>query len=151
MSMERSGMAKQIQKVRDIMTTDVVTISMDETLLAAQSIFHERRFHHLIVVDNGRPTGVISDRDLLKNLSPFVGTRMAERSQDVETLKKRIHQFMTRQLIAIDPDAMVNEAARVMINHRVSCLPVIEAGGNLVGIITMRDLVRWVVIDSANE
>lgn len=139
------------RKVRDIMTTDVVTIGMDESLEAVKAIFHERHFHHLIVIDAGRPVGVISDRDLLKNLSPFVGRHLAERAQDVETLKKRVHQFMTRRLVAVDPDMPVGEAARTMIHHRVSCLPVIEDGVRLVGILTRHDLVRWVVVDSIRE
>jgi len=141
-------MVEQVQKVRDIMTTDLVTIGMDETLEAAKAVFHERRFHHLIVTDGAKPVGVISDRDLLKNLSPFLGTPMAERAQDAETLKKRIHQFMTRKLVSVEPDAPVTEAARAMIHHNVSCLPVIEGGTKLVGIVTRHDLVRWVVLDS---
>ena len=141
-------MAGPIQWVRDIMTTEVVTIGMDETLEAVKAIFHERHFHHLIVVDAGKPVGVISDRDLLKHISPFVGISMAERAQDVDTLKRRVHRIMTRQLVSVEPDIPVAQAARTMIHHKVSCLPVIEGGAGLVGILTLHDLVRWVVLDT---
>jgi acetoin utilization protein AcuB len=141
-------MTKPIQKVRDIMTTELVTIGMDETLEAARSIFHQRRFHHLVVMESDQPVGVISDRDLLKHISPFIGVHMSERAQDVETLKRRIHQVMTRRLVSIEPDAPVVQAARTMIHHRVSCLPVLEAGTKLVGIVTRHDLIRWVVVDA---
>ncbi|NLE57945.1 MAG: CBS domain-containing protein [Planctomycetes bacterium] len=144
-------MAEQVRKVREIMTSEVVTIGMDETLEAARSVFNQRRFHHLIVIEGGKPVGVISDRDLLKNISPFVGVRMSERPQDIETLRRRIHQIMTRRLVSIEPDAPAAQAARSMMHHRVSCLPVIENGTTLVGIITLRDLVRWVVLDSLQE
>ncbi len=144
-------MAERARKVREIMTSEVVTIGMDETLEAARSVFNQRRFHHLIVIEGGKPVGVISDRDLLKNISPFVGVRMSERAQDIETLRRRIHQIMTRRLVAIEPDAPAAQAARSMMHHRVSCLPVIENGTTLVGIITLRDLVRWVVLDSIQE
>ena len=144
-------MTDRPRKVREIMTTEVVTIGMDETLETARGIFNQRRFHHLIVMEGGKAVGVISDRDLLKNLSPFVGVRMSERPQDVGTLRKRIHQIMTRRLVSIEPDAPAAQAARTMMHHRVSCLPVIENGTSLVGIITLRDLVRWVVIDSIEE
>ncbi|HRR86002.1 MAG TPA: CBS domain-containing protein [Phycisphaerae bacterium] len=147
----RRHMTEQARKVREIMTTEVVTIGMDETLETARRIFNQRRFHHLIVVEGGKPVGVISDRDLLKNLSPFVGVRMSERAQDIETLRRRIHQVMTRRLVSIEPDAPVAQAARAMMHHKVSCLPVIKNGSTLVGIITLRDLVRWVVIDSIEK
>lgn len=144
-------MTDRPRKVREIMTTEVVTIGMDEALETARGIFNQRRFHHLIVMEGGKAVGVISDRDLLKNLSPFVGVRMSERPQDIGTLRKRIHQIMTRRLVSIEPDAPAAQAARTMMHHRVSCLPVIENGTSLVGIITLRDLVRWVVIDSIEE
>lgn len=132
-------------KVRELMTTEVVTTDMDQTLKTAQRIFNQRKFHHLIVVEQGKVVGVISDRDLLKHLSPFVGVRFSERPQDAATLSKRIHQMMSRQLVSIGPDATVAEAARTMNHRRVSCLPVIDDAGQLVGIITTRDLVRWIV------
>ncbi len=132
--------------VRDLMTPEVITIGMDETLRTAQQIFNDRRFHHLIVIENGKPVGVLSDRDLLKQLSPFLGVRLSERPQDVATLNRRIHQFMTRRLISIDPDATITEAARTFMRQRVSCLPVIDKAGQLVGIITTRDIIRWAVL-----
>ncbi len=133
--------------IRDLMTPDVVTISMDDTLRGAQQTFAKRRFHHLIVTDGGRAVGVISDRDLLKHLSPFVGVRFSERAQDTETLRKRIHQIMTRKLVSVLPDASPAEAARLLLTHRVSCLPVIDGSGILMGILTSRDLIRWLVMD----
>lgn len=132
--------------VRDLMTADVVTIGMDDTLRRAQQVFNERKFHHLVVTEDGKPVGVLSDRDLLKQLSPFVGIRLSERPQDLATLQRRIHQFMTRRLISIAPDASLADAARTFMRQRVSCLPVIDGAGRLVGIITTRDLVRWVVL-----
>ncbi len=133
--------------VRDLMTADVVTISMDDTLRNAKQIFEKRRFHHLIVVDNGRPVGVISDRDLLKNISPFVGVRFNERPQDTETLRRRVHQVMTRKLVSVQPESTPAEAARLLLANRVSCLPVIDAQDNLLGILTTKDLIRWLVMD----
>ena len=131
--------------VRDLMATRVVTIGMDDTLKTARGVFNRRRFHHLIVLEKGKPVGVLSDRDLLKHISPFVGAPLAERPQDAATLKKRVHQMMTRKLVAVDPDASAAEAALRMEEHNVSCLPVIDADARLIGIITLRDLVRWVV------
>jgi len=138
-------MPEQEPKVRDLMTSRIMTVRMDDTLETAQTIFNQRTFHHLVVLEHGEPVGVISDRDLLRHLSPFLGTGLSERGQDRATLYKPIHQIMTRQLVSIDPDACATEAARQMISRRVSCLPVIDEEKRLVGIITKRDLLRLVV------
>lgn len=127
------------------MTAPPVTIGMDDTLRTVRRIFQERKFHHLIVMDEGQVVGVLSDRDLLKRLSPFVGVQLSERQQDVDTLRTKAHQMMTRQLVAVEPDVPLGHAARLMIRRNVSCLPVIDASGSLVGILTLRDLARWLV------
>lgn len=132
--------------VQDIMTRNVVTIGLDATIVEARAMFERHGFHHLVVMeDNSRPLGVVSDRDILRHLSPFLDVPNAQREQDVRTLKKRMHQIMTRKLIAVPPIWSVLEAARLMLEHRVSCLPVITDDDQLVGILTMRDLVRWAV------
>jgi len=131
--------------VRDLMATRVVTISMDDSLETARDVFDRRKFHHLIVLEKGKPVGVLSDRDLLKHISPFIGAPLGEHPWDTATLKKRVHQIMTRKLVAVDPDASAAQAALRMEEHNVSCLPVIDAEGRLIGIITVRDLVRWLV------
>lgn len=132
-------------KVRDLMTTCIVTIGMDDSLKSARAIFNKHRFHHLMVVDNGKLVGVISDRDLLKNISPFLGSAFSQRQQDSSTLKKRVHQMMSRRLVSIGPDAKVSQAAELMLTERVSCLPVIDGNSKPVGIITIHDLLRWFV------
>lgn len=139
-------MPSREMNVRDLMTTPTVTIGMDRTLRDAQRIFNEHKFHHLIVIEQDKVVGVISDRDLLKHISPFIGIKFSQRPQDIETLQRRIHQIMTRRLVAVSPDASAAEAARLLMRHRVSCLPVTDAAGGLAGIITSRDLIRWALL-----
>ncbi|MDX9910641.1 MAG: CBS domain-containing protein [Phycisphaerales bacterium] len=128
--------------ISSIMTRDVVTVTMDESLRWIQQVFHEHRFHHLIVTDQGKVVGVISDRDVLKNVSPFIG-KMAERTADLATLDRKAHQVMSRALIAVSPATLVRDAAKLMVEHRVSCLPVLDDDQRPVGIVTWRDLLRW--------
>ena len=137
-------MSTQRLLVKDLMRPHVVTIAMDNVLRDARQIFDRRRFHHLVVIEKGRPVGVVSDRDLLKNISPFIGG-LSEKPRDVATLKKRIHQIMTRKLVSIGPESPASEAAHLMIKRNVSCLPVIDKKEKLLGIITARDLLRLVV------
>ena len=131
--------------VEELMTRKVRTIRMDATLREVRSIFRRRKFHHIVVTANDAPVGVISDRDLLQNLSPFLGNRMRERAQDKHTLDKRVHQIMSRQLITICPDATAEKAVEEMSEHGVSCLPVVDEQDRLVGIITWKDLARSLV------
>ncbi len=127
--------------VSDIMTPQAHTLHPEDSLRTAASLFEREHFHHAIVMERGRVFGVVSDRDILKAISPFVGNPILERSQDTSTLKKRLHQIMTRKPVTIGPDRTVTSAAEMMLTQRVSCLPVVGEDGSLVGILTARDLV----------
>ena len=129
--------------VRDIMTTRVHTVDMDDPMLTAKRLFDREHCHHAVVMQRNRVFGVVSDRDILKVISPFVGNRMMERSQDLNTLKKRVHQIMSRDLVTIGPDETIVEAADKMLSERVSCLPVVDESRSLLGIVTIRDFVVW--------
>jgi len=135
--------------VSRIMSRPVATVSMDTTLETIRGIFQRERFHHLVVLEHHRPVGVISDRDLLKNLSPYAG-KFSERAADAATLQRKAHQVMTRNIIAVDPDDDVTTAASTMLDKAVSCLPVVDDRGALVGIITWRDLLRAAFDQDAN-
>lgn len=126
----------------DIMHHPVVTIDMDSTLERVRDIFDEQSFHHLVVEDAGRIVGVISDRDLLRHLSPFVGTEWAERRQDTQTLGRKVHQIMHRAVITASSETTADDAARLMISRSISCLPVVDGEGTLQGIITVHDLLK---------
>jgi acetoin utilization protein AcuB len=125
-----------------IMSTQVATVTLDDTLFAVRELFEQRQFHHAVVTADGRVVGVISDRDLLRNISPFVG-KLSERRQDVASLSKRVHQVMTRRLVWASPGMTIQEAAGLLIRHRISCLPVLDATGACVGIVTSYDIMRW--------
>lgn len=128
--------------VQDFMSKRVVTVELDNSLDAVRELLANRQIHHVVVVDHGRVRGVISDRDVLLNLSPFVGKPLGERTQDTATLHLRVHQFMTRHPITIAPTAELQDAAELMLTYGISCLPVISADERLLGIVTVRDLLR---------
>lgn len=128
------------KRVQDIMTSKVVTIDLDVTLTEIREVFERARFHHVLVTENGELAGVISDRDILKAVSPFIGT-LSERQSDTDTLKKRAHQIMTRNVTTAMPTDTVEAAAKLMMAKRVSCLPVISKR-KIVGIVTMKDILK---------
>lgn len=125
--------------VKDIMIQRVVTVEMDDRLIVAKDIFDNVSFHHLVVVnDTGSLTGVLSHRDLVKALSPNLGTA-AEYVRDTETLLKRVHQVMSHNPITISPEQTITQASKLILKHDIGCLPVLD-NNQLVGIITWKDL-----------
>jgi len=131
--------------VRDIMTRGVITMGMDRTVAEAKDLFDKHGLHHLVVLERGQVAGIVSDRDVLRWVSPFVG-KMMERPQDVRRLEHPVHQIMSRDVVTIPPEASLEMAASRLVRHRVGCLPVTRGprdARRLVGIVTWRDLVRW--------
>jgi len=129
-------------RVIELAARDLVTIGLDETLGWARKLFEHHRFHHIVVVDGGRIVGVLSDRDLLKHLSPFIGA-IDERKRDTDSLNKRAHQVMTRALVTVGPDMPACQACEIMLDTGVTCLPVVDDKMVPLGIVTWRDLLRW--------
>ena len=135
-------------KLEKIMTTQVVTVGMDDSLQTVRMLFERFHFHHLLVLDEkARLVGVVSDRDLLKALSPFISTLM-ERPQDLRTLKKRVHQIMTRSPITASRDLAIEKAAVLMLEEKVSCLPIVHTDRTAEGIVTNKDILKWLIQQS---
>lgn len=130
-------------KIDDLMSTNVISIHMDERISLVQELFNQHKFHHLLVVDDKNTlVSVVSERDLLKALSPNVGLA-SESMKDSATLNKRVHQIMARQLVYITQGSTLNAAISLFQESSVSCLPVINKNNKPVGIITWRDILTW--------
>jgi len=128
-------------KLRDIMSTRIVTIELDDRLESVKEVFDAMKFHHVLVVEDGKLFGVVSDRDLLRALSPFVGSTV-ETARDAATLNKRAHQIMSRKPVTLGPDAEIADATRLFLEHTISCIPIVDAAFRPVGIVTWRDVLR---------
>jgi acetoin utilization protein AcuB len=127
--------------VEKIMSKSVVTVKMDDSLMIVKEIFDSNHFHHLLVVESGKLHGVISDRDLLKALSPNVGT-IIETNRDAATLNKKVHQIMARNLVTLTPNAGIYDAIEVFNIHNISCIPVVDDNNKPVGIVSWRDILK---------
>ncbi len=128
--------------ISEIMTVDVVTIDMDSSIRVISQIFQEKKFHHLLVAKDQKLMGVISDRDFIKCLSPFLHS-MSEREQDRSTLNAKAHQIMSKHLITVTKMTPVEEAKELLLRYNVSCLPVVSEDGHIEGIVTWKDFLRW--------
>jgi acetoin utilization protein AcuB len=128
--------------VGSIMTARIVTVEMDDRLEVVKQIFDALNFHHLLVVDERKKlTGIVSDRDLLKALSPHIGSA-AETARDAATLNKRVHQIMSRKLLTLHPQAAVADAVQLFLEHRISCIPIVNDEFKPVGILSWRDVMK---------
>ena len=135
-------------KLEKIMAQRVVTVGMDDNLDVIRKIFEKVRFHHLVVIEEeNEVVGVISDRDVLKELSPYLETS-SEQYRDLATLTRKAHQIMSRQPITASPEDSIEKAAESLLENSISCLPVISEDQVLVGIVTWKDILRNLTIRS---
>jgi len=129
-------------RVRDIMETKLVTISANERLSMVEDIMTLGRVRHMPVVQGGRLVGVVSERDLLRaSLSVLSEHRDTERRAFLHVVE--IARVMSAPPIVIGPDASIEEAALLMADKKIGCLPVV-VGDRLIGLVTETDVLRWV-------
>ena len=127
--------------VRDIMTAEVTTLGRNESLLLAKDIMNLGRVRHFPVVDEDEVVGVVSQRDLYKASLGSV-MKYGEKAQRTFLDGIAVKEVMVDPL-TIPPDASVQEAARLMIENKIGCLPVLD-GAQLVGIVTETDMLQLV-------
>jgi acetoin utilization protein AcuB len=129
--------------VDSIMSREVVTVSPDAALVDIRKRLQEGGVNHMVVVEGGTLRGVISDRDVLKAISPFLDT-YSEEHRDVKTLSQPASEIMQADPITATPDTPIEEASRTLLDNRVSSLPVVE-GDELMGIVTGKDMLEYYV------
>ena len=131
-----------LRRVSDIMQTKIVTISAGERLSTVEDIMTLGGVRHIPVVRGGELVGVVSERDLLRvSLSKLNQHGSDERRAFLHAV--RIERVMSGPAIVIGPDATVAEAARVMADRKIGCLPVVDREQELVGLVTETDVLRY--------
>jgi CBS domain-containing protein len=117
-------------KVKDVMTTTVITVESNKTVTEAAALMAEKDVGNLIVMEDNTPIGIVTERDFVR--------RVLAKEKNPKT---KISEIMSTPLRVIDPDAPLKEAARRMVRKRIRRLPVIK-DNKLVGIITATDFAR---------
>jgi CBS domain-containing protein len=139
--------------VKDWMTHPIVTITPDTTLPEADRLMTEKRIRRLPVVKNDLLVGIVTLGDV-RGAEPSGATSLSIWELNYLLAKLRIEEIMTRHQVTLSPYATIGQAAEVMLQHKVSGLPVVDSERKLVGIITESDIFRlvaqaWRQVDTA--
>ena len=126
-------------KLNDLFTRDVITAGPDEALAGIARRMQEHNVGTVVVVEDGRPVGIITDRDLAlalgaRGLSPQAPAR----------------EVMTRHVLAVPEDTGVFTATRFIQDRKVRRLPVVDREDRLVGLVSLDDLLRWLARELSN-
>jgi acetoin utilization protein AcuB len=130
-------------KVRELMTSEVVTVARNDTLSHADDLMRTKNIRHLPVVEDGRLVGILTQRDLFQAaLSSALGFGEKARKEFLKSVV--VKEVMTDEVMTADPEADMKAVVRTMLDRKVGCLPVVEKGpkDKLIGIVTDRDLLR---------
>lgn len=120
-----------VLKIRDIMTSPVVTQRMNSTVSEAASTMCAHNIGSLIIVDSrGKPVGIVTERDMLRKI---IMTNKNPTATEID-------QIMSRPIITGHPNMDLEEAANLMVRKEIKRLPIVESG-KLVGMITLTDIV----------
>jgi CBS domain-containing protein len=125
--------------VRDLMSSELVTVEEHESLSIADRVMKLGRIRHMPVVSGPRLIGLLSQRDLLHNaLSEALGGSTEENARVLDAI--RVADCMTKDPVTVSPETSLAEAAQVMLKYKYGCLPVV-LNDELVGILTEADFV----------
>ena len=127
--------------VRDLMTEKVFTLKLKDDLATLYDLMDSKHVRHVPIVDSeGELVGLVTDRDLSRSALGAVEELPLSVERDI-LRRRRIRDIMATEPDTIEPDATLREAAEILLENKVGCLPVVE-GLHLVGIITEADFVR---------
>jgi len=126
--------------VGDLMSTEVISVEELSTIQEALRTMIARGIRHLPVCKAGRAVAVLSDRDLRLMVTDLVDPK--QRRRYFETTG--VMQHASSPVVTTTPDTSVAEAARVFVESRIGCLPVVDADDKLIGIVTQTDLLKWI-------
>lgn len=128
-------------KVKDIMTKNPHTLQADDVLDLADDLMSMDRIRHIPILDRGKVVGILSQRDLFYSaLVKALGIKQREQKDLMKTFRAR--EVMNTPVFTVSPDATVKEAARLMAENKIGCLPVVK-GKQFVGLVTETDVLRY--------
>ncbi len=120
------------EAISTIMSTQLITLTPEDTLGKAREILLSKRVHHLPVVEGKKLVGMVTSWDMFK-----LGLSAAEYQST------KVHEVMTRKLATLEPTQHIGAAAEVLMEHLFHAIPIVNEAGDLVGIVTSYDILRY--------
>jgi acetoin utilization protein AcuB len=130
--------------VKGWMTSDVMTIDEDTSMMKASQIMKENNIRRLPVMHKGKLVGMVTDRDI-KEASPSKATTLDVHELYYLLSELKVKDIMSKNVFTIGPEETVEKAAVKMLEHRISGLPVVNDKGKVVGVITQGDVFKVLV------
>ncbi len=128
--------------VREIMMGSPVTLKPDDTLALANDVISLGRIRHIPVVADGKLRGMLSERDLMgAAANQIFGLKQSSKTALLKSVL--IKDVMKKRVISVGPDTPIKEAAHILADKKIGCLPVVS-DGTLVGLVTTTDILRYV-------
>jgi acetoin utilization protein AcuB len=128
--------------VKDQMTSPALTLTPDTPFLDALKLMRERRIRRIPIVDTqGKLLGIVSERDLL-HAEPSPATSLSVWEMNYLLWKLRLGDVMTKAVITVTPLTKLQDAASLMIKHKIGGLPVVDAEARVIGVITETDIFK---------
>lgn len=124
--------------IKDVMRTSVITVTPETTVTEAKELMTKNNISKLPVLDHDKLVGIITKNDLLK-AGPSQATTLDMYEISYLLSKLTVKKAMCAKVISVSPSEVVEEAARIMVDNQIGCLPVVK-DGVLVGIVTENDL-----------
>ena len=129
-------------QVKDVMSTAVTVVERNDDLSQVEDLMVAKKLRHVPVLENGEVVAIVSQRDLFKAMmSSTMG--YGEKAHKAYLHSVRVKEMMTYPVVTVGPDIAIGEAAALMLDKGIGCLPVLD-GTQLVGIVTKTDLLRYV-------
>ncbi|MFQ5941635.1 MAG: cyclic nucleotide-binding/CBS domain-containing protein [Nitrososphaerales archaeon] len=121
-----------MERLNDIMIKKVITIDHDKTAQDAAKLMAEHEIGSLVIVTNDKPVGIVTERDLVRNVC----------TKDNPSSKIPLKDVMSSPVIWAGPDVPIETAVQRMFNNKIRRLPILE-NGKLVGIVTVSDMAKY--------
>ena len=120
------------EPISSIMSTNVVSLDVNDNLSAVMDILKKNRVHHLPVIDGKKLVGIVTSWDLLKLNRTF---------EEYQSIK--VSDIMTRKLAVLEPNMHIGSAAEVLLANLFHAIPIVNDDYELVGIVTAFDILRY--------
>jgi acetoin utilization protein AcuB len=130
--------------VENWMNPNVVTVDADDSMLDATKLLKEHNIRHLPVLEKGKLVGVITDRDL-KRASPSDATALEAHELLYLIANIKVREIMTKNPITVPYNYTIEEAAELLLQARISGMPVVDKDGDVIGTITQTDLFKVLI------